>query len=134
MTVPSAPMGKFGCQMALEVTDNKVQHIAKVLFDAHLETTAGLRYIYLGGGGKVLPNPHFTLQGCQRKMISSMFGCEIYDAITASFAYQDELNKRGDDSTDCVSMVISSAADHGALIFMTLEPVQGILIRDKLYN
>ncbi|KAK5995961.1 hypothetical protein PT974_04381 [Cladobotryum mycophilum] len=49
------------CQIALEVTENKVEHIAETLFGAHLETTAELRYLYLPGGTRVLPNPILTL-------------------------------------------------------------------------
>lgn len=48
MTFPDARVTtKIECQMALEITANKVEHMAKELFDAHLETTEGLRYVCL---------------------------------------------------------------------------------------
>jgi hypothetical protein len=58
-------MNKLDCYMALEITTDKVQHMARELFGIRLETVAGLRYVYLpGSASKILPNPMFTLQGC----------------------------------------------------------------------
>ncbi|KAM4063368.1 hypothetical protein HRG_013901 [Hirsutella rhossiliensis] len=134
MTFPNAPFTeKFGCQMALEVTDDKVQHLARELFEVRLETRAGLRYVcFAGGCSKILPNPKFTFQGCRRNVILSTFGSDISNAITASPLYQDE-TRQWRDSTDCVSMVISHQAHDGALIFVSLGLWEGIQIRKKLY-
>ncbi|KJZ68997.1 hypothetical protein HIM_11613 [Hirsutella minnesotensis 3608] len=134
MTFPNAPfMEKFGCQMALEVTEDKVQHLARELFEVRLETRAGLRYVYFAGGcSKILPNPKFTLQGCRHHVILSTFGSDISNAIAASPLYQDEI-RQCRDSTDCVSMVISHQAHEGALIFVSLGLWEGIQIRKKLY-
>jgi hypothetical protein len=133
MTLPNQTMSKFGCQMTLEVMDNKVQHIAKELFGAHVETTAGLQYVYLESGAKIVPYPRFMIQTCKREMIFSMFGSEIFDAITASSTYQDEID-RCEDGTQSVSLVISQAASDGGYLLLTLEPVKGTSIREKLYN
>lgn len=119
--------------MALDITDNKVEHIAKELFDVHLETTAGLRYVYLPGGAKVLPNPKLTLRGCRYDIISSVFGPHASSAIAASPTYQDDI-KQGRDRTGCVSMVISHRALEGAIIFASLGPREGTLIGDRLYG
>lgn len=133
MTFPSPPfIDRFGCQIALEVTENKVQHIAKELFDAHLETTAGLRYFRLPSGAKILPNPKSTLRGCRYDSISPMFGLEISGAIIAGPVHQDDI-KKGNDSADCVSMVISHQANDGAVIYVSLGLLEGTQIKEKLF-
>lgn len=132
MTFPDARVTtKIECQMALEITANKVEHLAKELFDAHLETTEGLRYICLPGGAQVVPNSKFTLRGCRHDIISSMFGLETYRAVMASPACQVEA-KLGHDTTVCISMVISQGADDVAVVFLSLGLREGTLIAEKL--
>jgi hypothetical protein len=65
MTFPNARItDKVGCQMSLEVTDNKVQRLAWELFEVRLETRAGFRYVrFTDGGSEKLSNHKFTLQG-----------------------------------------------------------------------
>jgi len=134
MTFPNGSFtDKFGCQMALEVTDDKVQYLAWELFEVRLETRAGLRYVcFADSGSKILPNPKFTLQGCRRKIISSTFGPEMSNAITTSPLYQDDA-RQWRDCTDCVSMVISHQAHDGAVIFVSLGLWEGARIKKKLY-
>ncbi|KAK5043474.1 hypothetical protein LTR84_011968 [Exophiala bonariae] len=132
MTFPDARVTTMiECQMALEITANKVEHMAKELFNAHLETTEGLRYICLPGGARVVPNPKFTLRGCRHDIISSMFGLETYAAVMASPPYQVEA-KLGHDTTECISMVISQGANDVAIVFLSLGLREGTLIADKL--
>lgn len=134
MSFPNALfMDKFWCQMSLEIMDNKIERVAWELFGAHLETTAGLRYVCLPGGAKVLPNPHFTLRGCQRDIISSFFGREMSRGIEESPTYQDEI-KRACACTDCVSMVISQRSQDGAILFLSLGLREGTLLSEKLYD
>ena len=134
ITFPAAAFtSKIRCQMALMVTDNKVQRIAKELFGAELEINAGLRYVCLSASTKVLPNPLLTLQGCRLDVISTIFGEETACAITASPLYQEDI-RQGHDYTDCVSMVISHQAADGATLYVSLGLMRGNEIRDKLYG
>ena len=134
MIFPDYPStDKFGCQMTLEITANKVEHIGREMFQAHIETTAGLRYVCLPGGAKIVPNPQVTIQGCRHDVILHNFGTETFHAISANPAYKDEI-KQGRDHTDCVSMVVPHAAHEGALILLSLAPREGTLIRDRLYK
>lgn len=134
MTFPAAQATKrFGCHMTLDITENKVEHIARELFHAHLETTEGLRYVCLPGGAKVLPNPHFTLRGCRHEIILPIFGPETSGAIMASPVYREEF-RQGRNCTDCVSMVISHGAHDGGSIIVTLGLREGALLKDKLYH
>ena len=124
---------KLGCQMMLEITANKVEHIAREIFQAHVETTAGLRYVCLPGGAKIVPNPQVIIQGCRHDIISLNFGTETFHAISANPVYKDEI-KQGHDHTDCVSMVVPHNAHEGAHILLFLAPREGTLIRDRLYK
>ncbi|KAF5126253.1 hypothetical protein E5D57_010949 [Metarhizium anisopliae] len=123
----------FGCQMALEIVENKIDNLARDLFDVKLETIAGLRYVCLSGGAKILPNPKFTIRGSRLNVISEVFGREITSAVAASPAYQEELKQwRG--RTDCVWMVISHKANDKAQLCLSMELFEGTLIQRKLYR
>lgn len=122
----------YACQMIIAVTDNKTDHLAMKLFDVHLETHAGLRYVCLPGGAKVLPNPKIILQECALDVIPSVLGFETYIGIKANPMYQEE-RKLGRTKTRCVSMVISHIALESSLICVNLGLREGVLIREKLY-
>ncbi|KIW37292.1 uncharacterized protein PV06_10633 [Exophiala oligosperma] len=135
MTFPNATImsQKPRVIMSIEVMVNKVEHLAMELYGVHLETHQGLRYVYFPGGAKVLPNPIITLQGCQPGKISPIFGPETLNAITANPDYQDEV-KQGYDCTDCVLMLISQAASDGATFLLSLAPMEGTEIKNRLYE
>ncbi|KJZ69432.1 hypothetical protein HIM_11182 [Hirsutella minnesotensis 3608] len=123
----------FGCQMVLDIMENKIDNLARDLFDARLETTAGLRYLCLSEGSKLLPNPKFTLRGSRHDVFPTIFGTEITSAIAASPAYQDDLRHLRA-RTDCVWMVISHKANDKAELCVSLGLVEGTLIQRKLYR
>jgi hypothetical protein len=119
--------------LALEITDNKVEHLAAELFGVHLETTAGLRYFDIPGGIKVLPNPKLTLRGGLSDKISPIYGLETCAAIMAGPVYQEDVRQKRD-RTDAVSMVVSQWASEGATLFAALAPMEATLIKDRLYK
>lgn len=123
----------FGCQMAIEIMENKIDNIARDLFNVRLEVTAGLRYVCLPDGGKILPNPKFTIRGCPIDAITANFGKEVGDAIKANPLYQDELNSWLP-RTDCIWMVISHKANDIAEVCLSMGLVEGTLIQRRLYK
>lgn len=134
MTFPNEPLtGRNGCTMALSVGGNKVQGLAKDLFEANVETNSGLRYVWLTGRTKIVPNPNYIIQGCRFEIIPVTFGAAIAEAIAASPRYQEDV-RLGNDFTDSVSMVISHQADHGGIIYVSLGLWEGSSIRSKLYE
>lgn len=121
------------CQMTLYINSNKIDNLARDLFDVHLEVHAGLRYVYFAEGAKVLPNPRLTLRGCRVDMVSRIFGSDVFDAMTASPEYRTEvMHRRG--RTECVSMVISHDANHEAEVSVSMGIVKGASIREELFN
>ena len=122
---------KVECQMSIEISANKVEHLAMQLFQAHVETTAGLRYLFLPDGSKALPCPKLTLRGCRQDNISSIFGSETSNAIMASPEYQNEV-KQGLNYTESVSMLISQGAEEVGVVLLSLGLREGTLIAQKL--
>ena len=121
-----------GCRMSLEVTADKVQHLARDLFDARLEVEDGVQYL-CSGCVKVTPIPKLTLTGCKRNVLSSTFGSETFHGIETSYRYQYEAMHLWD-TTECVAMVISASAQEGAVIYISLGLWEGTAIKDKLFK
>ena len=122
---------KVECQMSIEISANKVEHFAMQLFQAHVETTAGLRYLYLANGAKALPGPKLMLQGCRKDNLSFTFGSEICNAIITSPQYQSEV-RQGLNCTESVSMQISDRAEEVGVVLLSLGLKEGTLIAQKL--
>ncbi|KUI73486.1 hypothetical protein VM1G_08919 [Cytospora mali] len=66
----------------------------------------GLRYIYLHGTTKVVPNPSLDLTGCRAAAIRELLGGQV----SATDTYLGEVKEGRGDSTDCVSMAVPRAA------------------------
>ncbi|KAK8070320.1 hypothetical protein PG994_006936 [Apiospora phragmitis] len=49
MSFPATNSDTFECQLSIEITENKIERIAREIFEVDLETTAGLRYVCLPG-------------------------------------------------------------------------------------
>ena len=56
MTFPAQLSGpKVECLMSLSILPNKIQYLAMVLFGVYIESDAGLWYVILDNGVRVLP-------------------------------------------------------------------------------
>ncbi|KAI1841715.1 hypothetical protein JX266_012083 [Neoarthrinium moseri] len=132
MSFPAANYDTYDCQLSMEIMEHKVERIARDLFEVDLETTDGLRYVCGPSGGRLLPNPHLTLQGCRYDVIPRIFGKKVFDAICGSLSYQKEVKQRLLRSSH-VSMVISHKAKDGAQLFVSLGLREGSQIRDELF-
>ncbi|KAJ4689113.1 hypothetical protein HRR95_000480 [Exophiala dermatitidis] len=125
---PKPRVFKSICVMA-----NKIEHLAATLFGVHIESNAGLRYVFFPGGAKILPEPRLTLRGCLHREISPYFGMETYRAIAANPDFQEEL-KQGYDRTNCLWMVITGDASEAATFFLALAPREGTEVKNRLYG
>ena len=129
----SSSINDMSCLMALEVVESKVQRIADELFDANIETTAGLRYVCLSPTTKIFPSPYLTLRGGRLQAPSPLFGFELSQAIATSPMYLAEA-KHKFDHTDYISMVIPQQTHDCAVIFVSLGLLEACRIRDRLYD
>lgn len=134
MNIPEPPvLDREGCQMSLDITSDKIQHLAQMIFGRRLETYNGLRYVCFADGGKILPNPHLTLQGCRRTALHETFGPKISHAITTSPRYKKEA-REAREKTDCISMVVSADASMGAFLCLSLGVYEGTQIKKELFH
>ncbi|CAN8096742.1 unnamed protein product [Discula destructiva] len=120
-------------EMRLEIMDNKVECIARELFDAHLVTANGTRYLCLTGSTRVVPNPSMVLAGCRPPTLSRIFGQRIADALMSTTVYRRDFEE-GRERTDCVTMEIFQAANATALLRIPLPADDAWSIKDELYS
>lgn len=130
ITLPRA--GWTACLMRIEVVGSKVDHIARELFDVHIEAEDGFRYIYLPGGSTVAPEPRLVLRDCRLDRLHRFFGARVADAIRTTPTCKMDI-KEGRDHTSCVSMAIPSAVDDTGDIYALLCQSDAELLRESLY-
>ncbi|PSN59587.1 hypothetical protein BS50DRAFT_507975 [Corynespora cassiicola Philippines] len=119
--------------MSLEITSNKVERLASELFDVHIESTGGHRYLIFPSGLRVIPSPDLILRGCKRHAMLEWLGHDIDTAIRTSPAFKEEA-EQGNPLTECISMTISNRATESAVINLSLDEKEGVRIRKKLYE
>lgn len=117
--------------LSIEVTPQKIEHLAWELFAARLENEAGIRYACFGGS-KIVPTHHFGLQNCRISAIPCIFGADVANAIYANPTYQEERLGQ-DDRTSCVGMVVHMKADSCAKIYISLHLREGSQLKDTLF-
>lgn len=122
-------------QLKLEVVENKIEHIARELFGAHVETEAGLRYVYLMGSTatKAIPYPNLILKGCIITKAYQLLGAEVANAVFSTSTHQLEI-KEGRECFDCITMVIRQASSESAEILLLLSPERGVMLRHRLFH
>ncbi|RMJ03664.1 hypothetical protein CDV36_014808 [Fusarium kuroshium] len=121
------------CQMALEITHDRIQHFAMEWFGHRVEAKDGLRYLAGPDGTKIIPCPQFTLQGFRLEMLPQAFGQDIVDAIQKTPVYQDDVG-RARLHTGSVSMIISHQQEATAHVYLSLALVEGTRIAMKLFE
>lgn len=120
--------------LRLKLANNKVEHIAKELFRAHVETGDGKRHVYLHGIARAVPCPNLILKGCRSDAIRDLLGDKIADAVFATNLYVEELKDGCGASTDCVSLTVPlETRDSAELCILLPSQVAGAL-KSKLEN
>lgn len=130
MNFPPNIIADVDCVMTMEVLPNKVERLAMLLFDAHLEVNGKARELVLPGGVTAIA---YRLQGGRPKPISDVFGSETAAAISSAPYRRHEVSE-GSISTRCVSMSDFVNADKGAIITLTLGMREGSQIFEKLFK
>ncbi|KAF2253261.1 hypothetical protein BU26DRAFT_547790 [Trematosphaeria pertusa] len=68
------PTGRVQCLMSLAISPDKVQRLASVLFDIHLEIEDGFRFVVHNNTVRISPRPEIYLQGAAEKAIIECLG------------------------------------------------------------
>jgi hypothetical protein len=125
--------GLVDCLMCLAIHQSKVEYLAMALFKVHVESLGQVRYLVLENGVKMKPDAEITLKGVVDEAIMYVFGQEIYRAVISSRMRNKELEE-GNHATECVSMILTSRSDEGAIINLSMGLGWGIQIKAKLYT
>ncbi|KAG4417676.1 hypothetical protein IFR04_009179 [Cadophora malorum] len=133
VTMDFPPRGLVDSLMSLAIHPSKVGYLAIALFGVRVESAGEVRFVSLEGGVRLTPNPEITLKGVLDEAIIDVFGSEIHRAITACRMRRKELEE-GNRVTECVSMILTSRSDEGAIINLSLGVEEGTQIREKLYT
>lgn len=133
VTMAFPPWALLDCLMSLDILPSKVQYFAMALFKVRVEGEGQIRFVSLKDGVRLVPNPELTLKGVQDEAISEVFGAEIHRAITACRMRKKEL-REGNKATECVSMILTSNHNEGAILNLALGLEEGIRIRRLLYT
>jgi hypothetical protein len=132
MNFPRRMVADVDCIMTIAVLSNKVERLACLIYDAHLETEGNMRELVLPGGLRVLP---WRIQGSPPERFTEVFGQDVADAIGSAPFRKREIRDNGPRSpTRCVTMSECSIADAGAVITLTLGRRAASKIYEKLYK
>lgn len=124
---------RFGPMITLQTTTHLADKFAMPLFRMKLRSANGQRAQVLPDGALSIHEGEITVRGCKREAILEVFGSGIDKAVKASAVYKDEL-ARGEDLTDCVSMIIPSNSNEGVVFNLLLEEIWAIKFKDALYG
>jgi hypothetical protein len=125
--------GLVDCLMSLAIYHTKVEYLAMSLFNVHVESAGQVRYVVLNEGAKLLPSPEMTLKGSLDESIIRILGPEIHGAIQSSRMRRKEMEE-GNHVTECVSMILTSRPEEGAIINLALGLKGGTNLKNKLYT
>lgn len=129
---PANSIGDVNCGMFIEVLPNKVERLASLLFNAHLETNGNMRELILPGGLCVIPT---KLQGSPPESFTNVFGSTMAAAIESAPYRKIEVSESGPRvATRCVTMSECSDASKGALIMVALGRREASKIYEKLFR
>lgn len=129
MSFPDSP--SEDCQMTLGILPNKIEYLAMVLFDVHLESEDGQRYVVLQNGSQISISNHIILEGVDEKTSRFIFGIDINSAVQASFKRAMEA---GRPRTRSITMSVSMRSSDSATVNLILGLEQGLRLRDILFD
>ncbi|KAF3060436.1 hypothetical protein CFAM422_011324 [Trichoderma lentiforme] len=124
---------RFGPMITLQTITHLADEFAMPLFGMKLRSVNGQRAQVLPTGALSISGAELTVRGCEREAILEVFGSGIDKAVKATAVYKDEL-ARGEDRTDCVSMIIPPNINEGVVFNLLLEEIWAIKFKDALYG
>ena len=119
--------------ISLAINHTKVGYLALSLFNVHVESAGQVRYIVLNKGTKLLPSPEITLKGALDENIIRILSPEIYGAIQSSRMRRKEMEE-GNHITECISIILTSKPEEGAIINLSLGLKDSTNLKNKLYT
>ncbi|KPM38656.1 hypothetical protein AK830_g7928 [Neonectria ditissima] len=116
------------CELTIHMVGRGIQNIAESLFRASVEVENSLRSISINRT-KIDPTPKLTLRSYLRDALATVFGPDLFTAIQNSKVAMDKDLGR----TNLVAMDVSCYANEWAAITISIDPLQAIVVRKKLF-
>jgi hypothetical protein len=134
MAFPAQLSGpKVECLMSLSILPNKIQYLAMVLFGVHIESDAGIWYVTLDNGVRVLPQYEVVLQGGREEGIKSLLGSELSLALRKSPLRKDEV-RQGKLATNCITLRLPSNCEYDGILNLNLGLDEAFRLKDALFK
>lgn len=121
------------CIMTLVIHEDRVEDLAKTLFNLKIETQKHGRYFRYSEGCYLAPSPEFVVKGIPNDVILAVFGPQIYAAVQASIIRKKKL-EAGLHVSQSISMVIPVNPADPAVINLTLDTICACRIRTKIFQ
>ena len=121
------------CVLRLAIQPSKVEHIARELFELHVETEGSLRYLRCDKGGKCIPQPVLRQQGVQASSVGDFFGPMINQGVQSSSIRRDEAGQGYLTLTACVDIEISNSSADCGYLNVTMGTNVGIWVYNLLF-
>lgn len=132
MNFPSHVIADVDCIITMEVYPNKVERLALLLFDAHLETHGEVRELVIPGGLRVIAS---QLQGSSPESVTNVFGFETAAALASAPYRRIEVSEADAQvATRCVTMSDFNNIKKGAIITLTLGRRAASQLFEKLFK
>lgn len=124
---------KIGCMTSINIVANRVQRIAKQLFDIDVEISGADRYLTTTSGLRIIPSPDFVLRGALRSQLAEVLGSSWSTAIKSSPAYQED-ERRGEPRAEVLSMTISHRALDPGVLNITVDEKSAFRLKNMLFG
>lgn len=125
---------QFGCQLAVEIAQEKVASYAREFFDVEVECKDGVRFVRYPRSSKIEPDPSICIRGfLPEKLLRIFKDMEECRAVYASPIYLREIAEVRE-RTDTVSMRLSNRAKDGATINVFLGEYRAAQIKERLFG
>jgi hypothetical protein len=132
MNFPSHVIADVDCIMTMEVYPNKVEHLAVLIFNVHLETNGEIRELIMPGGLKIIA---IQLQGSPPSSVATVFGPITAAALESAPNRRREISEGGAQvATRCVTMSDFTDVHKGAIITLTLGRRAASQLYEKLFK
>ncbi|KAL2840806.1 hypothetical protein BJY01DRAFT_16129 [Aspergillus pseudoustus] len=123
--------GLVDCLMSLDVCEQEVEQLALLLFNTKVKWMEQVLHVVVNGGiTLIMPNSEVTLKGVLDEAIITVFGHDIYEAISTSRVRTTEVEQEMP-VTECVSMILTKT---GAFINLSLGLEGAVRIQNELYT
>jgi hypothetical protein len=122
------------CVLRLAVLPSKVEHIARELFELHVETEGSMRYLLCDKGMKCIPQPVLRQQGVEASRVSKFFGILIDQGVQSSSIRTDEVGQGDFTLTACVDIEISNSSADCGYLNVTMGTAVGLEVYIYLFQ